>query len=741
MPDRHLIVAVEESDSSVGFYDSLDGREVARVNVGLWPHEVALTRDGALAYVSNFGLKDYDERIGRPGASISIIDVRNKCEIDRLYTVARRQRYFAPHALQLSADERQLFVNVELPDRLLVFDLPSGSMVHSFALAPGRETPAASDPSPDAVHALPEGAHTMLVSPAGDHLWVAPSEEGVVRLNPQTGEATGVIPCGGSIRGMVWMNDGRLVAAGSGQIFLLDVERLRIDRHYPHLGVRSLLYPLVTPAQDFILAPAVWESQVVVVHAATGELVARIPTAVDPIHLLLAPSGSTFYVSHGRSRVVLEIEIGSWRHVRQIVTRGGPNGIAVAPFSDLPPRGALKFGAAIPLSGPSSTEGRDLRMGYQYWTEQVNGAGGILVDGRPHYVELAFEDTRSSVAEPDVRTATQRLIDQHGVQFLLGTYPSPPNEHSGRVAHERRVPLVTASGAAGRIYEQGFEYVFGIMSSAEAFLEGTLLAVRRQTPEPRSIAFVSCEDPAALQDAVSTARIATRMGLEIRVPAGPLPQGATRIEPPGVVVCPHLSSGFEPIATALREVAPDLLFHTGHLPEAVAVVRAARRVNFRPMGLAFSVGPAFPAFADQLQAAAEHLWGAAMWTDVQRTWGQDRFVTPAEFAGAFFERFSHRASYLAAGAVACGLVYEEALRNARTANPQRVRDELRKIDLDLFYSHVEFNHQGLNTDRPLVTIQLRRVDGQMRHIPLWPLVLAGDYTPVWPFPGWPPDSP
>src|SRR5579863_1320520 len=120
---RHLIVAAEESDSTVAFYDSDTGQELGRIAVGYWPHEIAISPDGRTAYVSNFGLKDYDENIGRPGNSISTIDIPSRCEVGRLYT-SGVEGYKAPHGLAFSADAQSLYVNVEKgAGKVLVFDL------------------------------------------------------------------------------------------------------------------------------------------------------------------------------------------------------------------------------------------------------------------------------------------------------------------------------------------------------------------------------------------------------------------------------------------------------------------------------------------------------------------------------------------------------------------------------------------------------------------------------------------
>jgi hypothetical protein len=61
------LLVVEQTTSSVSRY-SPDGTLLKRIAVGYFPHEIE-TRDDT-AYVSNFGLQDYDERIGNAGYSI-----------------------------------------------------------------------------------------------------------------------------------------------------------------------------------------------------------------------------------------------------------------------------------------------------------------------------------------------------------------------------------------------------------------------------------------------------------------------------------------------------------------------------------------------------------------------------------------------------------------------------------------------------------------------------------------------
>jgi DNA-binding beta-propeller fold protein YncE len=88
---REQLIVVEQSAGSVGFYDASSGKKLGDVQVGFLPHEVTVSKDQKTAYVSNFGLQDYDETIGVPGVSISVLDIANHSEKYRLYTFDNSQ--------------------------------------------------------------------------------------------------------------------------------------------------------------------------------------------------------------------------------------------------------------------------------------------------------------------------------------------------------------------------------------------------------------------------------------------------------------------------------------------------------------------------------------------------------------------------------------------------------------------------------------------------------------------------
>jgi ABC-type branched-subunit amino acid transport system substrate-binding protein/DNA-binding beta-propeller fold protein YncE len=744
MNEKYLLIAVEESDSSIGFYDASTGNEVARVKTGLWPHEIEISRDGTTAYVTNFGVKDYDERIGQPGASISIIDLRYFCEVGRLYTFRNKNEYLrfrGPHGVKISPDGNQLYVNVETDDRLLIYNINNEFNLQGFVETIALENKIVEtkvDSFYDVDLTLPAGTHNMLFSEDGKFLYVTAGVGGVTEIDVETKKQTRTFYCNGAVRGLTYTIDKQqLIASASNEVCLVNPTTFQITKRFLHLGAKQILNSAPTPDGKYILSPAVWEGCLLVINIQTGEVERRIIVGTDPIHILIHPNRSAFITS-GRSKYLTEIDLGTYEIVKKIRTKGGPNGMACIQYKEPAQKKKLRFGVCLPLSGPSGEEGQDLRLGYQFWEEKVNNSGGILIEDTVYEIEIIYRDSGSKIEREEIQSITRELIEIDNVNFLLGNYPSAANLHSGEIANNSKIPFITASGAAEDIYNMGYKYVFGIMSSSKSFLEGALRLLESKGLLPKSICFISCDDIAAINDAKTTANIARELHMEILTPKLQDKSDAFTIVDPGIIVFKHFRTDFESIINAVKPLKADFIIQTGHLGEAIGVIKRSEEERFVPKGFAFSVGPAFPAFSQTLKDLSLNILGAAMWSSVQESYGHDPFITPKNFEKEFYNRFSKKPSYLSAGAMACGLVYEEAFRRAKSKNPVNVIDALRSKDFEMqtFYSSISFDNRGLNVKRPLIIIQLREVDGEIKHIPVWPPELAGNNELVWPFPGW-----
>ena len=67
------VLSVEEDAGSLAILTP-DGRVLKRIRLGERPHEIAVSPDRGTAYVSVFGITDYDSKLGSPGNHVTRID-------------------------------------------------------------------------------------------------------------------------------------------------------------------------------------------------------------------------------------------------------------------------------------------------------------------------------------------------------------------------------------------------------------------------------------------------------------------------------------------------------------------------------------------------------------------------------------------------------------------------------------------------------------------------------------------
>ncbi|MHA2224338.1 MAG: ABC transporter substrate-binding protein [Candidatus Hodarchaeales archaeon] len=92
------------------------------------------------------------------------------------------------------------------------------------------------------------------------------------------------------------------------------------------------------------------------------------------------------------------------------------------------PKASIKQGSAIKIGalGPFAiTPGNDMKKGTELAVEEINDAGGVMVNGIAHNIELISETTSGTLGLPDVQTAMtsfNKLIYQDEVVAIIGAY-------------------------------------------------------------------------------------------------------------------------------------------------------------------------------------------------------------------------------------------------------------------------------------------------------------------------------
>ncbi len=278
------ILVVEQGAGQVKRLRYPGGECLDSVAVGFNPHEIAISENRQTAFVSNFGVEDYDNTLGIPGTTISVIDILSFDEIAVLPTfrhhLAPKDTLKAPHGVKLHPTNRsKLFVNLEYGDSMLVYDVGTRQIERSFA--------------------VPTGTHNFFFSTLGDTLWLFSAEMGVFRMDPTTGEETGHFPTSTAVRGIIFANQGKeLIASCQDEIYIIDTRLMEVRRHFSDLGVQQIIYSTASAEGKYILAPCPYDGVVLVLDAENGEVLHRLETGRAPIYVQIAPDPNLAFVSN-----------------------------------------------------------------------------------------------------------------------------------------------------------------------------------------------------------------------------------------------------------------------------------------------------------------------------------------------------------------------------------------------------------------------------------------------------------
>jgi branched-chain amino acid transport system substrate-binding protein len=379
-----------------------------------------------------------------------------------------------------------------------------------------------------------------------------------------------------------------------------------------------------------------------------------------------------------------------------------------------PSAGTITFGAAVSLTGKTNNEGKYTKDGYDLAVEAINNAGGVKVGNGCYKLAIKYYDDESN-ADTSAKL-TEKLITEDKVQLLLGPYGSGPTRTASVIAEKYKVPMVEANGAAEDIFGRGFKYVFGILSPGKNYLRGVLEMALSLDKDLKTVAILVENDVFALEVAAGAKDYAESKGLKVvyneKYPA------ATK----------DVSS----LVTVVKSLNPDIILGSGHLEDAILVVKQSKDVGLNAKLWAFSVGPATPEFRNSLKKDADYIFGGSQWTSVLKYDGVDVFKTSENYTKLFMQKYNYEPPYQAAESSAALITYQKAIEKANSLDTEKVREALAGLDFISFYGQIKFDPRGINIYKPMAVEQLQ-IDGKKRTV--WPPEVA-EAKPQYPAPKW-----
>ncbi|MEC8674166.1 MAG: amino acid ABC transporter substrate-binding protein, partial [Pseudomonadota bacterium] len=145
----------------------------------------------------------------------------------------------------------------------------------------------------------------------------------------------------------------------------------------------------------------------------------------------------------------------------------------------------ITLGSSISLTGKYATNGLHTQRGYDYAVKVINEAGGVKVGGKSYKLAVKYYDDESTPARG--AQLAERLIQQDGVEYMLGPYSSGMTKAIAPVSEKFGVPMVEAEGASRSLFTQGYKYLFAVLSTSEQYLATAVDFAAEKSGDPKSV--------------------------------------------------------------------------------------------------------------------------------------------------------------------------------------------------------------------------------------------------------------
>jgi len=341
----------------------------------------------------------------------------------------------------------------------------------------------------------------------------------------------------------------------------------------------------------------------------------------------------------------------------------------------------------VQLTGPVANTGRYYRDAYELAIDKINAAGGIKVGNEKQKIVLKLYDNQSDV-NLSVRQYAQ-LVSQDKVNFLLGPFASNFALADSAVSEKYRIPMVQGGGASDQIFSRKFKYIFGTLAPASNYFGSTIDMMKGLNPAPKSVALLYADDAFDVSVAEGTRPKLKEAGLNVAMDE----RYSTN------------ATDFNSLLSQIRSKNIEAVLVAGHETEILNFVRQAKSLAVAPKMYSFTVGVPSEDFRKALGKDADYAFGMTAWlpsADQKDRW----FGDAAQFAAAYKAKFNYEPDYHAASGAADVEALAQAIEDAGTTDPAKVRDALAKVKFESLYGTIAFAANG-QIDLPQTVIQVQ----------------------------------
>jgi YVTN family beta-propeller protein len=324
--DSGTLLVLNKSDNTVSLINVATKTAVATIPTGAGPHEVAVSPNGKIAVIANYGTQQV------PGSSLTVIDVAAK---KTLKTIDLGE-YRRPHGIEwLRGNE--IVITAEGNKALLIVDIESGKVV--AAIATDQNV-----------------SHMVVLARRSNKAFVANIGSGSVTvIDLKTRKKISDLATGAGAEGIDISPDEKEVWVtnrAANTVSVIDVNTLKILA-----TLESKDFPIrvkFAPGGRFVLVSNARSGDVAIFDAAAKKEIRRVPMLLKaaegstsgqrifgdqfgqspvPVGILVSPKLSHAFVANTNADIVTMIDLKTWQVAGRLTAGKEPDGLGYSPVT------------------------------------------------------------------------------------------------------------------------------------------------------------------------------------------------------------------------------------------------------------------------------------------------------------------------------------------------------------------------------------------------------------------------